>query len=531
METGEIQLTSCCRAVDAFLSVASAISSKIHPTDQHRRLFDALFSVLPCDAAVLLRLSNHDGLVPVAIKGFQSDLLGRRFHSVDHPRLKAILSAGEPLSFNHDSQFPNPFEKFFESALPVEAEMGCALCIDDEIVGALIIDFARSESVRHIDKREFALFATLAAANLKNVELVDSLDALARRRGMLSTHLIEEARRRDGGDLLGQSLQMKHLQQDIQIVAGADLIVLITGETGTGKELVARSVHAQSSRADEPLIYVNCAALPESIAESELFGHVKGAYTGADANRVGKFELADGGTLFLDEIGELPISVQPKLLRAIQSGEIQRLGSDKNAHVDARIIAATNRDLKKEVEAGRFRLDLYHRISVFPIEVPPLRGRGDDIGLLAGHFLEQARSHLGLGPAQLTMTALEQLLRYDWPGNVRELDHVVTRSALRAAKGRRGEPVLIDDIHWNLGANRAFSRSAPQEVSSNEDPPMSLKESIIRHKRKVISEAVKRSGGNWAEAARHLRLHRSNLYRTAKQVGLKTSCDGQHDRR
>jgi anaerobic nitric oxide reductase transcription regulator len=523
METNAIKMTPCCRAVDAFLSAASVIPSKRNPDDRHNRLFEALFSVLPCDAAVLLTLSNDNELVPIAVKGFRTDILGKRFKPTDHPRLKAILGAAQPLSFGRGNHLPNPFTDFFESPFPVQAEMGCALAVDDGIVGALVIDFESSETMRRIDARELSLFATLAAANLKTIELVDSLDALARKRGMVSKHLIEEARHRGGGELLGQSPQMRQLKQEIQIVADADLIVLITGETGTGKELVARSVHAQSSRADEPLIYVNCAALPESIAESELFGHVKGAYTGADASRVGKFELADGGTLFLDEIGELPLSVQPKLLRAIQSGEIQRLGSDKNAQVDVRIIAATNRNLKKEVEAGRFRIDLYHRISVYPIEVPPLRGRGGDISLLAGHFLEQARSRLRLGPARITTTALAEMLRYDWPGNVRELDHVVTRSVLRATKGRLGESVSIDDFHLDLGENRASGPEVPEENPLAEDPTISLKESVIRHKRKIIAEAVRRAGGNWAEAARRLKLHRSNLYRTARQVGLKVS--------
>ena len=247
---------------------------------------------------------------------------------------------------------------------------------------------------------------------------------------------------------------------------------------------------------------------------------MKGAFTGADGHRVGKFELADGGTLFLDEIGELPLTVQPKLLRAIQSGEIQRLGSDRNAEVNVRIIAATNRNLQREVEAGRFRIDLFHRISVYPIEVPPLRERGEDIGLLAGHFLDQARIRLGLGPVRLTSQALDRMLGYDWPGNVRELDHVVTRSALRASQGHLGEPVTIDDIHLNLDGKLPLA-PPEEELFTSEKPTLSLRESVIRHKRRVISEAVRRADGNWAEAARRLKLHRSNLYRTAKQVGLK----------
>lgn len=525
METSVTKMTSCCRAVDAFLSVAGVIPSKSNSADRHSRLFDALFSVLSCDAAVLLTLSNDSGLVPIAVKGFRKDILGRCFNPAEHPRLKAVLTADGPLSFGPGNQLPNPFSDFFESTFPIQSEMGCALAVDGVIIGALVIDFKRSEAMGRIDARELSLFATLAAANLKTVELVDSLDALAAKRGMVSKHLIDEVRHRGGGEMLGHSPQIQQLKQEIRIVADADLIVLVTGETGTGKELVARSVHAQSSRAEEPLIYVNCAALPESIAESELFGHVKGAYTGADQNRVGKFELADGSTLFLDEIGELPLSVQSKLLRAIQYGEIQRLGADKNAQVDVRIIAATNRNLKREVDTGRFRIDLYHRISVYPIAGPPLRERGEDIALLSGHFLEQARVRLGLGPARLTPAALERLLQYEWPGNVRELDHVITRSALRASRRRQGAAVTIDDVHLDLGdAGNPVKQAQVEHVPSAEEPDIvSLKESVIRHKRMVIVEAVRRANGNWAEAARRLKLHRSNLYRTAKQVGLKVT--------
>ncbi len=517
-----MKMTSCCRAVDAFVSAASVISSKNSPDAKYERLFDALFSVLPCDAAVLLAM-DKEHLVPVAVKGFGSDLLGRRFHPEEHPRLRAILNAESPLVFQPDSVISNPFESVTTTS---RAEMGVAIRFDEDTVGALIIYVDSAEVIRGIDARELLLFATLAAANLRMVDLVDSLDMLAKKNGLTSKNHVTEANFRSRGELLGKSLPMQELRQEIQIVAASDLTVLITGETGTGKELAARSVHVQSSRSDKPLIYVNCAALPESIVESELFGHMKGAYTGADQTRAGKFELADGGTLFLDEIGELPLSVQPKLLRVIQSGEIQRLGADKNVQADVRIIAATNRDLKKEVELGHFRIDLYHRISVYPIGVPPLRVRGEDIALLAGYFMDQACVRFGLGSVRLDASAIERLLRYDWPGNVRELDHAITRSVLRAARGRYGEIVTIDASYLDLEDESLMAKRYFEESSELiEEPRISLKESVLLHKRKVITEAVGRASGNWAEAARRLNLHRSNLYRTARQVGLKVSTD------
>jgi anaerobic nitric oxide reductase transcription regulator len=222
---------------------------------------------------------------------------------------------------------------------------------------------------------------------------------------------------------------MQQLKQEISIVAGSELNVLITGETGVGKELVVRAIHQGSARAANPLVYLNCAALPESVAESELFGHVIGAFTGAIQHRAGKFEMADNGTLFLDEIGELSLSLQAKLLRVIQYGDLQRVGDDRVKRVNVRILAATNRNLKQAAVDGAFRLDLYHRLSVFPLFVPPLRERASDIALLAGYFCERCRIKLGLVQLTLCAEALFTLEQYSWPGNIRELEHVIYRAA------------------------------------------------------------------------------------------------------
>ncbi len=228
--------------------------------------------------------------------------------------------------------------------------------------------------------------------------------------------------------------------------------MLISGETGTGKELVAKAVHQGSPRAANPLVYLNCAALPESVAESELFGHVKGAFTGAISNRSGKFEMADNGTLFLDEIGELSLALQAKLLRVLQYGDIQRVGDDRSLRVDVRVLAATNRDLRQEVVEGRFRADLYHRLSVFPLSVPPLRERESDVVLLAGYFCEQCRLRMGLARVILAEAARNRLQKWSWPGNVRELEHAIHRAVVLARATQAGDEVVpsrsISSLRW-----------------------------------------------------------------------------------
>jgi anaerobic nitric oxide reductase transcription regulator len=270
------------------------------------------------------------------------------------------------------------------------------------------------------------------------------------------------------------------------------------------------------------MIQVNCAALPESIAESELFGHVKGAFTGAVRDRAGKFEIATGGTLFLDEIGELPLPLQPKLLRAIQQGEIQRVGSDRSVRVDVRLIAATNRELVAEVSAGRFRPDLYHRLAVYPIHVPPLRERREDIPLLAAHFLDGCRQRLGLGPVRLADPARERLIAAEWPGNVRELENVVSRGVLRAARGAtgRGSPILVDLEHLDVGGEAPIPDAAREASLLPGQTPASLAERMEVFRRREILAAVERHGGNWAAAARELGMHRSNLHHLATRLGL-----------
>lgn len=267
----------------------------------------------------------------------------------------------------------------------------------------------------------------------------DSTSILAHPEGSLDrqNRNLEEAvvETRNFGSLVGQSSVLMHIVRQIDVVAPTEASVLILGETGTGKELVAHEIHGRSTRNDKPLVRVNCASIPRELFESEFFGHVRGSFTGAVKDRAGRFETAEGGTIFLDEVGEIPMDIQNKLLRVLQEKRYERVGDDRTRRANVRIVAATNRDLKKAITAGRFREDLYYRLNVFPIQVPALRERVDDVPLLAKHFVDISTRELRCAKPRLTRAALTQLQSYDWPGNVRELRNVVERAVILARGG------------------------------------------------------------------------------------------------
>ncbi len=248
------------------------------------------------------------------------------------------------------------------------------------------------------------------------------------------------------GEIIGESQALKRALAQIEAVAQTPASVLILGESGVGKEMIARAIHTKSARVDRPLVKVNCASIPKDLFESEFFGHVRGAFTGAHQDRVGRLQLADGGTLFLDEVGEIPLSQQGKLLRALQEGEFERVGDDKTMKVDVRVVAATNRNLMEEIKAGRFREDLYYRLSVFPLEVPPLRDRLDDVVPLAAHFLETICREFGREPPRMTQNHVSILKRQAWPGNIRELKNVIERAVILSAGGRLRLDLALSDV-------------------------------------------------------------------------------------
>jgi len=308
--------------------------------------------------------------------------------------------------------------------------------------------------------------------------------------------------------IVGDSTALRHVLHQVEIVAPTDATALLLGETGTGKELVARAIHDASDRRHRPFITINCAAIPSGLLESELFGHERGAFTGAIAQRIGRFELADGGTLFLDEVGEIPLELQPKLLRVLQEHEFERLGGTCTINVDVRLIAATNRDLPGLVEAGDFRDDLYYRLNVFPITLPPLRERRDDIDALVDHFVGQFALRMGRQIDVIASETREVLRNHSWPGNVRELENVIQRAVILSQEG-----------HLMLPPFRGESAPRPAH-----DEPTTL-EGIARAAiAQVLGETNGVIGGPRGAAAR-LGLKRTTLQSMIKRLGLSLPCE------
>ncbi len=369
------------------------------------------------------------------------------------------------------------------------------------VVGAVIV----FRDVSHRREAEEKLRAALAE--------VDSL----RQRLELENAYLQEEIRLEGNHrgIIGQSAAIQGVLRQIDLVAPTDATVLVTGESGTGKELIARAIHEASKRRDRPLIRVNCAAIPRELFESEFFGHVKGAFTGALRDRVGRFELADGGTLFLDEVGEIPLELQGKLLRVLQEGHFERVGEERTRQVDVRVIAATNRDLKQEVRHGRFREDLYFRLNVVPVESVPLRERREDIALLASHFLRGANRKLKTSDLRLTEGDIRRLARYDWPGNVRELENVIERGAILARQGR-----LRLDLPDTMPA---MAPPMPEQPPAGE----LLTESDRRDRdRRNILAALEAAGGKVfgpGGAAERLDVKPTTLASRLKALGLSTA--------
>ncbi|MBX9579035.1 MAG: sigma 54-interacting transcriptional regulator [Gemmataceae bacterium] len=358
------------------------------------------------------------------------------------------------------------------------------------------------------------VFADHLGGAVANARAFERIEELSRRLERENDYLRQEVCDARGfGAIVGNSPALKRALRQVELVAPTDAGVLILGETGTGKELIARAVHDRSRRAAGPLITVNCAAVPRELFESEFFGHVKGSFTGAVRDRVGRFELADGGTLFLDEVGEIPLELQGKLLRVLQEGTFARVGEDRTRSADVRVVAATNCNLGSEATAGRFRQDLYYRLGVFPVELPPLRDRPDDIPLLAAHLLQAATRGTGRPAPRLTAEHARQLRAYPWPGNVRELQNVVERAVILAGSG----PLQFDlDAGPKPVARPPAGANPPDAVRTYAE--------LAELERANMTLALERAGGKVAGpggAAERLGLKPSTLDAKMKALGVR----------
>lgn len=510
------------------------LTTELSPALRLQRLTQALKKIFSCGAVVLLKKEGEQ-LKPMAQEGLVKEALGRRFKLAEQPRLAAIIASKEPVVFEPASPVPDPYDGLIASLegkpLPVHDCMGISLHIEGKVWGALTLDSLKNEG-----------FTAPTVERLKNVslfvEILVRLTELEQERlnwRNLARDTSSNTSGNQASEMIAHSPAITQLLHELQLVSKSELPILLLGETGVGKEVFARYIHQHSLRAENTLHYINCAALPESLAESELFGHVKGAFSGASQTRAGRFEAANGATLFLDEVGELPLSIQAKLLRVLQSGEIQRLGSDTSHKVDVRILAATNRNLQESVKNGDFRADLYHRLSVYPLPIPPLRERKEDLLALAGHFLELNRSRLGLRSLGLSLAAEAALLAYSWPGNVRELEHVISRAALKslAKQTQANSWIQLEaeelDLHPltsqaanpvaetdNPNSQPTFNHSVEQEMLN-----LPLKTQVEICQKNAITAALTAHQHNWTLAAKQLQLDPSNLHKLAKRLGLK----------
>lgn len=440
-----------------------------------------------------------------------NDIIGEPLHDVHHhshadgslyPQedcpIYSALKDGEVHSVDEEV-----FWHVNGDAIPVEYT-STPILEGGEIVGAVVV-------FRDItERRAFEIEREAAFAEISQLK-----EQLEQERDYLRDELRSETQFRG---IVGSSDALKRTLTQIEAVAQTPVSVLIEGESGVGKEGIARAIHEQSQRADAPLVKVNCASIPSELFESEFFGHVKGAFTGAHQDRVGRLQLAEGGTLFLDEIGEIPLSQQGKLLRALQEHEFERVGDDRTIRVDVRVVAATNRELAEEVKAGRFREDLYYRLSVFPIEVPPLRDRKEDIGVLAQHFTDMASAELGRERMMVSRQQVATLEAHGWPGNVRELKNVIERAVILSS----GKKLRLDLV---LAPSAAASVQRPQTAQGEfmtEAEFKALEKTNLTAALDAADWRVSGAGG----AAELLGLKPSTVAYRMKRLGIEKNRDG-----
>jgi len=411
-----------------------------------------------------------------------------------------VAQTGEPLLIQNVAKDPRWYKQISESIGFKTKSIACVpMKVKGDIIGVVeIIDKADGGTIQNEDLKLLSVFADLAALAIGNARKI----AHDRRE---IRDLREELYSRF--EIIGESQAVRKVISDAIKVANSKTSTLILGESGTGKELLARLIHRAGARKEEPMIVLNCAALPETLLEDELFGHEKGAYTGATNRKIGKFELADNGTIFLDEIGEMSPMMQSKLLRILQEGVFYRVGGNESIPVDVRVISATNRDIEKEVTEGRFREDLYYRLNVVQIRMPSLRERREDIPLLAEHFVRMFGLERGVRNFKISATAMKRICEYDWPGNVREMKNAIERAVVMG----NGEEIKPEDLP-------AFSAAC-------EYPGMQLgltmKQAVDMFKKEFIGLNLKNTGGNRSLAAKNMQIQRTYLSRLIARYGLK----------
>lgn len=501
-----------------------SLFKEMPPTERFERLVDIIQSIFQCGAVALLKFEGS-ALKPVATKGLVNEVMGRKFIINQHPRLNALTTSPTALRFPLGSPLPDPYDGLLlnqpGTALPVHDCMGMQLRVDDKCWGLLTLDSLmlgafNSELLEKLEGYRPTIEAVIRFSTLESE--IQTLRS-AQNRFKNNEPYID----RYDLDVIGNSDKIQQVLKELEAIATSDLPVLILGEAGVRKETFASFLHRKSSRSHQPITYVNCAALTENMIESELFGHVNGAFVGANTDRIGKFEAAHLGTLYLDEVGVLPLSVQATLLQFLQTGELHRLGSNESFKTDIRLITATNRNLKDLVVKGQFRADLFHRLSVYPVPIPPLREREQDIQLITGHFLELNRARLGVRSLRLSADAEAALLAYSWPGNTRELEHAISRAAIKAlSAGANPEDIITLE-------SRALDLQLPNQQPTKQDDyslfeavhGLAMKDAVKEFQKVLILKELQQQEGSWSATAKALTLDPSNLHKLAVKIGIK----------
>ena len=487
---------------------SNALVSKLSPDELFTAMSEQLHKVVDFDIVALAIQDKKTG--DLSISGFLME--GDQASGFDPTRVRAegtptaeALTTGKPVLTDKVDleRFPSPVYRRFVNA-GFRSSCSIPLNSPNSTLGSLELARTSGRPFSADDVELLVQVARQVAIAVENALAYRELAEMKERLAVEKLYLEDEIRfDQNIGEMLGESPAFQTVLKNIQIVGPTEATVLILGETGTGKELAARAIHQKSARSKNSFIKVNCAAIPSSLLESELFGHERGAFTGALTQRIGRFELAHQGTLFLDEISEIPLELQSKLLRAIQEQEFERLGGNRTIHVDVRFVAASNRDVKAMVDAGTFRSDLYYRLHVFPLMLPPLRDRQDDIPLLIRYFIQKYAQRMGRKIESVPTAAIDALIRYEWPGNIRELQNVIERSVILS----RGRTLELAMPETDTGVRELHTRTRPEKNAERERIVRALKES-----RGLVSGP----GG----AASRLGLKRTTLQARMKKLGI-----------
>ncbi len=496
------------QALEALVEASAAINASMDLTEVLNQVARSAAAVVRGDAASVMLLDRQqDRLTFRGACGDRGDILIGESFDAKLGIAGHVVQTGRPI-LTPDAHSHPQFFIGIENKVAYRTRdlIAVPMVYQGRIIGVVeVLNKIGEEPFTDTDLALLQIFANLAAVFTVNAQKYD---------GLIRENLsLRDGQRVSGREMVGAGSAMAEVRALCQRVADSNVTVLLTGPTGTGKELAARCIHHFSARRDKPFIAVNCAALPDTLLESELFGHEKGSFTGADARKLGRFELASGGTLFLDEIGELSLATQVKLLRVLQEREFVRVGGVETIVTDARIIAATNRDLAADVRNGRVREDLFYRLNVFPIAMPPLKQRREDIPMLVDHFVRRAARELNVPPPTFSPEALARMTAYDWPGNVRELHNVIERTTLLAG----GAEITSDFLPRELTAGSPDAGDGDVPADPQPGPAADKPASLWDYERALIEQALQRAGGNQSQAARDLGISRDNLrYRVKK---------------